>query len=90
MITKSQAFPHSPISLARTGLMEGYAYNPTGAGDGHGTQLGERGERSKQTESKAIINLLDHSALSASPLNVISDIQTNVTNEYNGISINAK
>ena len=35
MIMKSQEFPHSPISLARTGLMEGYAYNPTGARDGH-------------------------------------------------------
>lgn len=41
-------------------------------------------------ESKAIIGLLDHFALTASPLNVISDIQTNVTHEYNGISINAK
>lgn len=50
MTMKSQEFPHSPISLARTVLMEGYAYNPTGAGDGHDTQLGERQEREVNKE----------------------------------------
>lgn len=50
MTMKSQEFPHSPISLARTVLMEGYAYNPTGARDGHDTQLGERQEREVNKE----------------------------------------
>lgn len=34
----------------------------------------EIGERSKQTKSKAIIDILDHFTLTASPQNVISDI----------------